>query len=169
MEEIIEIVNKNGKVVGKTTRQKAYQKGSLHLAVNVLVLNSKGQIYLQKRSANKSSFPLHWDISVSEHVKPGESPKNAAIRGLQEELSIKSPVKLARKKHIQKSTFIKNGEKITENEIVRLYVAKHDGSIKINKNEVAEGRFVSVQKLKSIISSEKFTPWGRNEVEFFLK
>ena len=169
MEEVIEIVNKNGKVVGKTTRQKAYKKGLLHLAVNMFVLNSKGQVYIQKRSASKSSFPLHWDISASEHVKPGETPKNAALRGLKEELSINTKIKLIRKKHIQKSIFKKNGKNIIENELVRLYLAKFNGKIKIDKNEVASGKFVSLKLLKTLIKKEPFTPWGLEEIQFLQK
>ncbi len=166
--EVIEIVNKNGKIIGNTTRQKAYQKGLLHLAVNMFVFNSKGQVYIQKRSASKSSFPLYWDISASEHVKPGESPKNAATRGLMEELSIITNVKLLRKKHIQKSLFVKKGKNIIEHEIVRLYSTKYDGKIKIDKNEVASGKFVSLSKLKSLLKTEKFTPWGIEEIEYIL-
>lgn len=167
--EIIEIVTIDGKVVGKTTREKAYKKGQLHQAVNMFVFNSKNQAYIQKRSAKKSSFPLHWDISASEHVKPGETPINAARRGLMEELSIKTNVKLFRKKHIQKSVFKKNGKNIIENELVRLYIAKYDGKIKIDINEVASGKFVTLSKLKSLLKTEKLTPWGIDEIKFLFK
>ena len=97
--ELIDIVNKTGKVIGKTTRSQAYKEGILHSAVNIIVINKKGQIFIQRRSSKKI-LPLYWDISASEHVKSGENYKSAAIRGLKEELSITASVKLLREKHI---------------------------------------------------------------------
>lgn len=167
--EVIEIVDRKGKFVKISTRKQACKHGLLHKAVNIVIFNNKNQIYLQKRSSNKSAFPLHWDISASEHIKPGETPKNAAIRGLIEELSIKTKVKLLRNKHIQKSVFKKNGKNIIENELVRLYFAKYDGKIKIEKNEVTAGKFVSFSRLKNLIKKEKFTPWGTEEIQFLIK
>src|SRR3989338_409954 len=103
--ELVDIVDKNGKVIGKATRSEVYKKGFLHPAVNILVINKKGQIFIQRRSSKKI-LPLYWDISASEHVKSGEDYKSAAIRGLQEELSITAQVKLLRKKHIQRNEYI---------------------------------------------------------------
>src|SRR3989344_5510301 len=116
--ELIDIVDENGKVIGQVTRQETYRKGLLHPAVNVIVLNNNGEIYLQRRSANKKSYPLYWDISISEHLKSGEDFEKAALRGLLEELSVVAPVKLLRGKHIQKSEFTKDGQLIKEYELV---------------------------------------------------
>jgi len=97
--ELIDIVDKTGKVTRQATRSEVYKKGLLHPAVNIVVINKKGQIFIQRRSSKKI-LPLYWDISASEHVKSGENYKSAAIRGLKEELSITASVKLLREKHI---------------------------------------------------------------------
>lgn len=168
MDEKLDRVDRNGKVVGQITRGEAYKKGYLHPAVNIILINSKGQIYLQRRSSKKSVFPLYWDVSASEHVASGESFKKAARRGLLEELSVRSSVKLLRPKHIQRSRYEKSGEIIQENELVELFGAVYNGRIKIDKNEVDQGEFFSMDKLLNLMS-EDFTPWGLDEIKFLLK
>lgn len=169
--EVIDIVDENGEVVGKTTRGEAYNKGLLHLAVNIIVVNSQGEIYIQQRSSTKSVFPLYWDISAAEHVKSGESFIAAASRGLWEELSITAEVKLLRPKHLQKGEYNKDGKVIKEYEVVELYGIVYDGPIRVDSEEVAQGIFVSQDKLKKRIEEEKmqFTPWSLDEINFLLQ
>jgi isopentenyl-diphosphate delta-isomerase type 1 len=169
--EIIEVVDKNGEVIMRTRRSTAYKKGLLHKAVNMLIFNKRNKMYMQQRSKNKSSFPLFWDISASEHVKPGESYENAAQRGLKEELSILTKIRKIRQKHIQRSEYFKNGKKIIEHELVELYKGTFDGKIQIDKSEVKDGKFVFLKSLKSQIRLKKIklTPWALDEIQFLLK
>ncbi len=167
--EAIDIVNKTGEVIGRATRSQAYKEGLLHPAVNILVVNKKGQIFIQRRSPKKI-LPLYWDISASEHVKSGEDNKSATIRGLKEELSITTPVKLLREKHIQRNEYIKGQTCFIEYELVELYGAVYDGKIVINKDEVAEGKFISLEKLNELIKNNqiKFSPWGLDELNYLF-
>lgn len=55
--------------------------------ISVLVLNNQGQVLLQKRSANKKYFPNTWALCTG-HVENGETPKEAALRELHEELGV---------------------------------------------------------------------------------
>lgn len=169
--EVIDVVNESGDVVGETTRSEAYEKGLLHPAVNIVVVNSQGEIYIQERSSTKSAFPLYWDISAAEHLKSGESFNAAVLRGLQEELSITAPVKLLRPKHIQKSEYRKDGLVIKEYELVELYGTVYDGTMKIDPNEIAQGMFIAKTELKEHIEDGKmqFTPWGLEEIRFLLQ
>lgn len=168
--EEVDVVDKNGKVTGKVTRNQVYKKGLLHPAVNIVVTNKKGQIFIQRRSLKKI-LPLYWDISASEHVKSGEDYKSAAIRGLKEELSIKAPVKLLRKKHIQRNEYITKEICLIEYELVELYGAIYDGKIEVNQEEVSEGRFVSFEELDKLTRNDliKFSPWGLEEINYLLE
>ena len=49
---------------------------------------AEGALYLQRRAATKDVWPNAWDLSVGEHLQPGESFEQAAHRGLAEELSV---------------------------------------------------------------------------------
>lgn len=166
MDEIFEIVNNVGKVVGQSSRSEVYKKGLLHRAVNIIVVNSGGKIYLQKRG-NVDVFPKYWDISAAEHLKTGESYEEAARRGLLEELGIKTKVVKLRDKHPQSASFENNGRNFLENEIVELWCAAYDGEIKIDGVEVVEGRFASLSELK-FLNNTSFTPWGLEEIRYIL-
>lgn len=167
--ETVDNVDKTGKVIGRITRNQAYKEGLLHPAVNIVIVNKKGQIFIQRRSLKKI-LPLYWDISASEHVKSGEDFKSAAIRGLKEELSIKATVKLLRDKHVQRNEYVEKDNCIIEYELVELYGAFYDGQIKINPEEVAEGKFISIEDLSKFIKNDlvKFSPWGLEEVNYLL-
>lgn len=167
--EVVDIVDRTGKVISKATRSQVYKEGLLHPAVNIVVVNKKGQIFIQRRSPKKI-LPLYWDISASEHVKSGEDYKSAAIRGLKEELSITASVKLLRKKHIQRNEHITKNICIIEYELVELYGVIYDGEIEIDQDEVAEGQFISFKKLNELIRNDqiKFSPWGFDELNYLL-
>lgn len=167
--EILDIVDQTGQVIGKSARSQVYKKGLLHPAVNIVVVNKKGQIFIQRRSPKKL-LPLYWDISASEHVKSGESYKSAAIRGLKEELLITSPVKLLRKKHLQRNEYRTKKINLIENELVQTYGTIYNGKIKFNPEEISEGRFISFEELIELIKNPdtKFSPWGLEEITYFL-
>lgn len=114
---------------------------------------------------------MYWDISASEHVKSGESYKSAACRGLKEELSITSPVKLLRGKHIQRNEYITKEVCLIEHELVELYGAIYDGKIRANQEEVSEGKFVSLEELDKLIKTGriKFSPWGLEEINYLVE
>lgn len=166
--ETIDIVDKDGKIIGSSTRDEAYERGLLHPAVNIIVFNLRGEVYIQQRSAEKNAFPLYWDISAAEHVKKGESFKSAAIRGLLEELSIRSrEVKLIRSKHVQKSEYKRGDLLVKEYELVELYGVVHNGGIEIDPDEVTQGKFVKLDELRNFDESN-FTPWGLDEIQHIL-
>lgn len=171
MTESVDIVDNSGKVIGKTTRDKAHTKGLLHPTVNILLFNSVGKVLLQKRSKTKLMFPLHWDISVCEHVFSKESSSKAAARGLFEELSIKMKIKLLRNNHIKISHYQIKNQVFREYELVKLYGGEFDGEIKIDEEEVVNTLFVTIPKLKELIYQSKisFTPWALDELLFLLR
>jgi isopentenyldiphosphate isomerase len=54
--------------------------------VHVLMFNSKGEIFLQKRSRKKDTFPGAWDSSAAGHLNAGEEYDACAHREVREEL-----------------------------------------------------------------------------------
>ena len=80
-EEIFTVVDKNDQPVGKATRSEVHGNPKLiHRVSHVLVFNSKGDLFLQKRGLNKDVQPGMWDTSVGGHVDFGEDYKTAALR-----------------------------------------------------------------------------------------
>ncbi|HTZ17101.1 MAG TPA: NUDIX domain-containing protein [Dissulfurispiraceae bacterium] len=88
-DEIFEIVDADGNVLGLRSRAEVHQDPSLlHKVAHVLVFNESGELLLQRRSMNKDVEPGKWDTSVGGHVSPGEDIKAAAFREMEEELGI---------------------------------------------------------------------------------
>ena len=53
--------------------------------VHCLIFNSKGQVFIQKRKANRTNFPNVWEASVGGKVEKDENIKIALEREVQEE------------------------------------------------------------------------------------
>jgi len=87
-DEIFDIVNERDEIIGRLPRFQAHRDGHKHRAVHVLVFNARGDVFLQKRSMSKDTFPGAWDSSSSGHVDSGEQYDACAVRELREELGL---------------------------------------------------------------------------------
>jgi isopentenyl-diphosphate delta-isomerase type 1 len=85
-EEIFDVVNDHDEVIGKLSRKEVHRQNLKHRAVHVLIFNSKGEIFLQKRSMRKDNFPGTWDSSAAGHLDSGEGYDACALREVKEEL-----------------------------------------------------------------------------------
>ena len=89
MDEYIDIVDEYGKPLGKSELKSViHQKGYYHHTAHVWFYTQDGNILLSQRSAKKSICPLMWDVSVAGHIDAGETPKQAAIREIKEEIGV---------------------------------------------------------------------------------
>ncbi len=81
-DEIFDVVNDRDEVIGQRTRGEVHRLGLKHRAVHVLVFNRRGELFLQKRSMKKDTFPGAWDSSAAGHLNQGEDYDACAIREL---------------------------------------------------------------------------------------
>ena len=76
--EIFDVLNEYGEFTGKTaTREECHKKGYWHRAVYAFIIDDKGNVLLQKRSASKKLWPNLWDVTVGGHVDSGELGRQA--------------------------------------------------------------------------------------------
>lgn len=88
-EEYLDILDENGNKTGKVrTYNESHEKGFIHSAVHVWILNNKNEILIQKRSSNMRFYPGHWDVSASGHVSASETSLEAARKEVKEELGL---------------------------------------------------------------------------------
>ncbi len=61
----------------------------IHPVVHLHIINRNGELYLQKRSADKDFLPSFWDTAVGGHVSYGEHLLEALFREASEELGLR--------------------------------------------------------------------------------
>jgi isopentenyldiphosphate isomerase len=84
-EELLNVYDTGGAVVGAMPRDEAKRSGLAVGAVNILLSNAQGQVLLQRRASDKENGGL-WDKSVGGHVLAGEEFDQTAVREAGEEL-----------------------------------------------------------------------------------
>ena len=150
-EEIFDIVDTEGKVIGTAARSEVHGNPSLiHRSIHILVFNSAGKLFLQKRADNKDIQPGKWDTSVGGHVDSGEDVLDAAKREAREELSIELDNLEFLYSYIWRTE--------VETELVTSYRALHDDPITTDPAEISIGSFWSFEDIEKNIGSGVFTP-----------
>lgn len=82
---LVGVFDDAGRPLRARTRSEATREGVAVGAINILLVNEKGEVLLQKRPEDKDN-PGRWDKSVGGHVDAGESHDGAAVREAGEEL-----------------------------------------------------------------------------------
>lgn len=161
-EEWFDIVDIEGNVRGKAPRNLCHsQKGLLHPVVHLHVLSSRDQLFLQKRSLEKQIQPGKWDTAVGGHVSSGESVEAALKREAEEELGLSDfkPVPVGR--YVWESD--------VESELVYMFVTRTDRPLRINSEEISEGKFWKIAKIREARSKGILTPNFELEFDILLK
>ncbi len=92
--EYLDVVDERGVPTGEVvSREVAHRDGIRHRTTHIWIARraaGRWQVLLQKRSAQKDSFPGCYDTSSAGHVQAGDEPLPSAIRELGEELGIRA-------------------------------------------------------------------------------
>lgn len=147
--DVFDVVDANDVVVQQLTRGEVHRRRLFHRAVHVLVFNSAGEVFIQRRSRFKDTCPLQWTTSCSGHVDAGESYDEAAVRELGEELGIpiSAPADL-------EFLFKKSPCRATGQEFIRIYRLTWDGKMRLPPEEIESGRFLEPPELDQWIARE---------------
>jgi isopentenyl-diphosphate delta-isomerase len=160
-DELLDLIDEDNRVIGQATRRATEIDGLLHRTVNVLLFDTVGRVCLQRRAAVKRVAPLAWDISVAEHVRPGESNAEAAIRGLREELSVDAQVSDPDLFLIHETRYTIDGVAFFDRERAALLIARSDAQVAHDPGEVEAVRWASPAEIDAELAAtpEGFTPW----------
>ena len=166
-DEYFDIVDDlSGQIVGRATRRQCHGNPALlHRSVRIIVYHPDGNaMLLQKRSMRKDLYPGRWDMAVGGHVDSGETPDQAAVREMQEELGL--PPDLPLKKVFQLK--VRND---FESENVQVFSTVFGGPFRVQKEELDEIRFFTFEELRGMSGQtpEKFTPLLIRELQILLK
>lgn len=114
-----------------------------HAATAIVVRDRAGRIYAHRRTDSKDVYPGYWDFAAGGMLSAGETPLVGARRELAEELGIDAPL-----------TPIGEGDFADDRIRCRAfcYVATWDGPIRHQPEEVAEGAWMTPERIAEMIA-----------------
>jgi 8-oxo-dGTP pyrophosphatase MutT (NUDIX family) len=159
-DEIVVIVDQYNSIVGAVPRREMRAKRLAHRSTYILVFNSQGELYVQKRTSTKDVFPGYYDIAAGGVVLTGETYEQGAMRELEEEMGIRGV------------PLIRLFDFYFENEYTRLWGGAfsciYDGAVVLQEEEVESGAFGSVDDILRRAETQPFTPDGMYVLRRYL-
>jgi len=163
-DEIVTIVDRENNVVGAMPRREMRTGRLPHRATYVLVFNSRGELYVQKRTRTKDVFPGYYDVVTGGVILAGESYEEGAVRELGEELGYEEGAvrELGEELGIHGVPLTPLFDFYYEDEHIRVwgkaFSCDYDGEVVLEKEEVESGAFLKVEEVLRLVESEPFTP-----------
>lgn len=159
-EELFDVVDHEDRVIGQAPRSEVHAHYWLHRAVHIFVFNPAGELLIHQRSATKDEYPLRFNSSASGHLHTGEDYDAAAVRELDEELSLNCP--------LERLTKFAAGP-MTSYEHTVLYRTTTAEQPKFLADEILKGEFHSLSKIADWVSArpDEFTPCFRTLFEWY--
>jgi isopentenyl-diphosphate delta-isomerase len=160
MEEVkVILVDENDVETGLMGKTEAHEKGLLHRAVSVFIVNSDGEWLLQRRALNKYHSAGLWTNTCCSHPLPGESTVDAAKRRLFEEMGLTCD--LVPLFNFTYREILENG--LIEHELDYVFLGIADDIPVINDLEVAEFKYFNYREMEIDIKTnpENYTIWFR--------
>ena len=151
-DEIVAIVDEHNNVVGAAPRREMRAQRLPHRSTYILVFNSQGALYVQKRTMTKDVFPGYYDPAAGGVVLAGENYEESAQRELYEELGIRD-VPLT-----PLFTFYFADERTRV--WGRVFSCVYDGELVLQPEEVESGEFLPVAEILRRAQTEPYTPDG---------
>ncbi|WP_340076715.1 isopentenyl-diphosphate Delta-isomerase [Leptobacterium sp. I13] len=157
VEEKVILVNKHDEPLGLMSKMEAHEKGMLHRAFSVFILNDHNELLLQQRAFDKYHSPGLWTNTCCSHQREGESNIAAGKRRLMEEMGFSADLKELLS-FVYKAPF-DNG--LTEHEYDHVLIGTYNNDPVINKNEVADWKWMPLEAVKEAIKQHpgQYTAW----------
>lgn len=138
-----------------------HRRGLRHKAVSVFVMVGP-RVLIQRRALGKYHTPGLWANTCCTHPGWGESAADCAERRLAEELGITGLAPVLRDQVEYRADV---GGGLTEHEVVDLFVAEADSSVRVvpNPAEVMAVDWVDLETLAqdTLARPDRYTPWLR--------
>jgi isopentenyl-diphosphate delta-isomerase len=158
MSEMVVLVDEADRPQGMMEKLEAHQKGMLHRAFSVVLLDTKGNMLLQRRASDKYHCGGLWSNACCSHPRPGEDTLAAAHRRLAEEMGIEGCL-LEHRLTLSYKLPLDRG--LTEHELDHVFVGVYNRPPLVNPAEVSSWKYMPVQELMTDIRANPahYTPW----------
>ena len=156
-DEPLILVDEQNRAVGTGSKGAIHQKGLLHRAFSIFLVDAKGRVLLQRRSLEKYHSGGLWANTCCGHPRPGERTVTAARRRLNEELGLKDPLSFGFFARYQAD--LDHG--MHENELVYVFFGRLISEPRPDPAEVSEIECLSLTELNRRIKQKPatFTYW----------
>ena len=163
-DEPVALYDAAGAVLGSAPRGVVYRDGRWHGATGVLVRSGDGErVYLHRRSPDKLVFAGLYDCWAGGVIGPGETPGDAALREVAEELGVTGAPLTPLER------FAYDDGRLRYH--VFTYEVRWDGPLRHQPEEVVWGAWVTLDELRAVLADPRrwpFAPDGRQGVERWL-
>lgn len=152
MDELIDVVDEDDRVVGRATRHEMRTRNLLHRAVYLLLFDGRGHVFVHRRTDTKDVFPGHWDVTLGGVVAAGEDYASAARRELAEEVGVAGVAitSLGAFRYEDAGTRVHGW----------VYAAVYDGPLALQEEEIATGSFVTLADAARLLDERRCCPDG---------
>jgi len=157
-----DIFDASGRITGKTVVRGNVRLnvGEYHLVVHIWLLTPDGRIVIQRRADDKELMPGEW-AAIGGAAVSGETSKVAAKRELLEEMGIdvKDDQISLIKRIVRKNSF------------VDIWLARVDitlGELTLQKSEVAEANWVTVDEFEKMVKQNNFHNYGNDYFDIVI-
>ena len=157
MEENVILVDTDDNEIGVMEKMEAHLLGKLHRAFSVFIFNTRGELLLQQRAADKYHSGGMWTNTCCSHPRKGENTKAAAHRRLNEEMGMKCELNYAF--NFTYKTAIADG--IYEHEFDHVYFGTSNVVPIPEPEEVASFKYMDLALLEAElnVNPELYTEW----------
>jgi len=149
-EEQLILVDERNRATGIAGKTAIHRAGLLHRAFSIFIVDDRGRIVVQQRSAKKYHSGGLWANSCCGHPRPGERTVFAARRRLDEELGLASALSFGFFARYQAEL----GNGMHENEFVYVYFGRLRSQPKPDPDEIADIAHLSVDDISTRIARE---------------
>jgi len=189
MEERLILLDKDDNAIGEESKKTCHlmvnilpPRSLLHRAFSCFLFRpSDGKLLLQKRAAEKITFPSLWTNTCCSHplanqdemdLKDNIGVRRAAQRKLYQELGIPtSQIPISDFVYLTRIHYLAPSDGLWgEHEIDYILFLTAEVDLNVNPNECSDVTWVSPTELKSMIAdpNNNFTPWFKLIVDRFL-
>ena len=166
LEEQVILVDESDRQIGIAEKLAAHQSGQLHRAFSIFILNSQGQLLLQKRAQHKYHSGGLWTNTCCSHPRPDESLTDATQRRLTEEMGITCEL-------TELFSFIYRAELdrgLIEYEFDHVFLGYSDRPPILNPDEAEDWQWIDLPKLQADIRDRPsvYTYWLRDCCDRFV-
>lgn len=156
----VTLVNESDEVIGSMDKIEAHRGAAhRHRAISVFLWNSRGELLLQRRSAQKIVGAGQWANTCCGNVRPTENYLDCALRRLREELGISSSTALRPLDKFEYS--VRCNDEFSEWEIDQIFWGEYNGPVLPVPAEVQEYVWETPQSVEQRLREQEslYVPW----------